>query len=285
MNSLSIKAPAKVNTLLRVLGRRENGYHDLQMVMVPLTMADEIELSSAKSGIELTSDGAKDEGMVNEKNLVWRAAKLFIENAKIDKGIRIHLNKKIPIAAGLGGGSSDAAAVLIGLNRLWDLNWPVSKLAEIGVKLGADVPFFCHSGPAFVEGIGDEVAPYKTFPNLSFLLINPGFAVPTPWVYKEWDLLLTVRPSDAKNRPLFKALGDVVVSLHNDLEKVTIPAYPEIAEIKKFLVNAGAAGALMSGSGPTVFGVFEEPSVRDRAMSFKMPNSWRAFAAEFAGGL
>lgn len=285
MNDILIQAPAKVNTLLRVIGRRENGYHDLQMVMVPLTLADEIELSSAKSGIELTSDGAGDAGMMNEKNLVWRAAKLFIENAKIDKGIRIHLNKKIPIAAGLGGGSSDAAAVLIGLNRLWDLNWPVSKLAEIGVKLGADVPFFCHGGPAFVGGIGDEVTPYKTFPNLSFLLINPGFSVPTPWVYKQWDLLLTVKAADAKNRPLFKALGDVVVSLHNDLEKVTIPAYPEVADIKKFLIGTGAAGALMSGSGPTVFGVFEDSFARDRAMKVEMPNSWRAFAAEFEGKL
>ena len=257
MNEIRITAPAKVNTVLRVIGRRENGYHDLQMVMVPLSLADELAISRAGSGIELTVDGASDAGMNGPKNLAWRAALLMQEAAGRSDGVRIALAKRVPVAAGMGGGSSDAAAVLRGLNLLWGLHWPLERLAALGSRLGADVPFFCQEGPAFVEGIGDRVLPYETFPKLLFLIVNPGFAVPTPWVYQQWDLQLTGQPPDARVRPLFQAVSDVVASLQNDLERVTIPAHPEIAAIKDALMEAGASGSLMSGSGPTVFGIFE----------------------------
>lgn len=280
MDSLIIKAPAKVNTLLRVTGRRENGYHDLQMVMVPLSLSDEITLTKISNGIEFGSDGATDAGMVGEKNLAYRAARILAEAAGVNTGVKIYLQKKIPVAAGLGGGSSDAASVLKGLNYLWNINWPAEKLAELGARLGADVPFFCYGGPAFVEGIGDKVRPYKEFPNLSLLLINPGFAVPTPWVYKQWDLQLTPKAHNVKSPPHFNKLGDVVKSLHNDLEAVTIPAYSEIALIKDKLSELGAVGALMSGSGPTVFGVFENESSRDKALSFEFKKNWRVFLAD-----
>lgn len=280
MNRVLVKAPAKVNIILKVLGRRPNGYHDLQMVMVPLTLADDIELEEMNLGVEFVAVGESDEGMKGEGNLVVKAAKSLAQASGAKKGVKITLKKNIPVAAGLGGGSSDAAAVLRGLNRLWGLNWSNDRLSEVGAKLGADVPFFCHGRPAFVEGIGDKVTPYESFPNLSFLLINPGFAVPTPWVYKEWDFRLTRGPSDARVRPLFAGFSDVAVSLENDLEEVTIPAYPELARIKKMLLDNGAEGALMSGSGPTVFAVFEKVSMRDKVLSLDFDKKWRVFAAE-----
>lgn len=280
MKSITVKAPAKVNTLLRVVGRRPDGFHDLEMVMVPLTLCDEITLTCIKSGIELSIDGSSDLGMQGEKNLAFRAVSAMFENAGRSDGVRIELTKRIPIAAGLGGGSSDAAAVLWGLNKLWGLGLKSSNLAKIGAKLGADVPFFCYGTPAYVEGIGDKVSPYESFPNIAFLLINPCFAVSTPWVYKQWDLQLTVKPSNARVRPLFQAVTDVVSSLQNDLEKVAIPAHPEIGLIKSELMNAGAMGALMSGSGPTVFGVFYDTASRDSACVRLENKNWRIFATE-----
>jgi 4-diphosphocytidyl-2-C-methyl-D-erythritol kinase len=282
MHSITVKAPAKVNTLLRVIGRRENGYHDLEMVMVPLTLCDELTLSAAPSGVALSIDGVTDQGMAGEKNLAVRAARAISSAAGISPGVRIELAKRIPIAAGLGGGSSDAAAVLRGMNDLFDLGFSAERLAEIGTALGADVPFFCHAGAAFVEGIGDRVTPYQIFPNLALLLVNPGFAVSTPWVYRQWDLELTLTPPDARVRPLFQVLRDVVASLHNDLERVTIPAHPEIAAIKDALCDAGAEGALMSGSGPTVFGIFSDAVSRDAAMERLARKPWRLFAADAA---
>lgn len=281
MDSVVISAPAKVNAVLRVVGRRADGFHDLQMVMVPLTLSDSIEISSIPSGIELDIDGQADEGMRAQGNLAWKAAALMRDAAGHSDGVRIRLTKRIPVAAGLGGGSSDAAAVLRGLSRLWNLGWKPQRLAELGKRLGADVPFFCYDGPAFVEGIGDRVMPYEKFPSLLFLLINPGFSVSTPWVYQQWDLQLTPKGADARVRQLFQDFRDVIASLRNDLEAVTVPAYPEIVQIKKFLIDSGAAGALMSGSGPTVFGIFEGRSERDAALErAKACSRWRCFAAD-----
>lgn len=280
MNTLTVKAPAKVNLTLKIVGRRPNGYHDLEMVMVPLSLADEISLTKIPHGIEFSMEGFEDAGMASEKNLVFRAAGLLAEEAHINDGVKILLKKRVPLAAGLGGGSSDAAATLKGLNLLWNLGWSSERLASLGARIGADVPFFCFEGPAFVRGIGDRVLPYKNFPKLSMILVNPSFVVSTPWAYKQWDLQLTKEESNVRVRPIFKGFSDVIESLHNDLEAVTIPAHPEIAKIKTRLVELGASGALMSGSGPTVFGVFKDASVRDRALAGLTKESWRIFAVE-----
>lgn len=286
---------------MRVVGRRDDGYHDLEMVMVPLTLADRIELRSIASGIEIEVGGATDAGMAGERNLAWRAARALADAAGVESGVAIRLDKEIPIAAGLGGGSSDAAAVLRGLNKLWDIGWPVKRLASIGAGLGADVPFFCFEGPAFVEGIGDRVTVYDQFPNISFLLINPGFSVSTPWVYNQWDnqntpsniKWLTVNEASARvppasavarGRPVFHVLSDVIALLHNDLESVTIERYPEIGKIKDILRGAGARGVLMSGSGPTVFGIFEGSCARDKAAAGLNGGDWQVFAAESISG-
>jgi 4-diphosphocytidyl-2-C-methyl-D-erythritol kinase len=215
--------------------------------------------------------------------------------------VRIALTKRVPVAAGLGGGSSDAAAVLVGLNRLWERGLSNMELAGMGVKLGADVPFFCYDSSALVEGIGDRVTQIANLPKLFILLINPGFAVPTPWVYQEWDLRnaeiqhrtverasrgamrdqwLTVEKSGAKPPRLFEAFHDVTAHLANDLEPVTVAAYPQVSAIKKYLLDAGAEGALMSGSGPTVFGLFSSKEVRDRAAAGVTSKDWKVFATE-----
>lgn len=284
MDTVEIKAPAKVNTYLQVVGRRPDGYHDLEMVMVPLTLADHLTLTLLPSGIELEVEGVSDPGMQGKGNLAYRAAKALFQEAGAKGGVRIRLKKNIPVAAGLGGGSSDAAAVLRGLNRLLGLSWPPSRLASIGGRLGADVPFFCYGGPAHVRGTGDRVEPLGGFPDVHFLLVNPGFSVSTPWVYNQWDLQwdlrLTGQNQGATVRPLFRVVSDVVASLHNDLETVTIPAYPEVAKIKNELLDRGAIGALMSGSGPTVFGVFDDRRASDMAQAGLAKGKRRVYAAQ-----
>lgn len=287
MNAITIKAPAKVNTFLKVVGKRPDGYHDLQMVMVPLSLADELHVELKPAGIEFEMDGGGDPGMTGEKNLVFKAAIAFKDNLGVDKGARIILKKRTPIAAGLGGGSSDAAAVLKALNILWKIDLEPKQLAGLGSKIGADVPFFCYGAPAFVEGTGNLVHIYSKFPRLPLLLINPGFAVSTPWIYKKWDLELTMEESDVKRRQpvrqagwLFQAVDEVVAALYNDLESVAIPAFPEIATIKNWLLNMGADGVLMSGSGPTVFGVFKDVIRRGQAFRAQKPGNWRVFEVE-----
>ncbi len=295
MNAITVHAPAKVNLILKVVGRRPNGYHDLVMVMEKLKLHDEIVLEQLDRGIELVVDGQRDEGMVAQKNLAWRAAAVLQEAAGVNSGVRITLRKRTPVAAGLGGGSSDAAATLTGLNQLWDVDWSREGLAQLGSKLGADVPFFCFDGPALVEGIGDRVTPLASFPKLYILLINPGFAVSTPWVYGRWDELngmpqntelnrkikwLTVDRAGVRVPPLFETTHDIVARLENDLEEATVSAHPEVAAIKEFLIDAGARGALMAGSGPTVFGIFEDAAMRDRAAAKVTDEAWRVFATE-----
>lgn len=281
-----INAPAKVNLLLRVIGKRPDGYHDLFMVMEKLSLCDEMALCEIPSGIELVLEGdGVDAGMVAEKNLACRAAALFKEASDEKRGVRIHLKKRIPVAAGLGGGSSDAAAVLKGLNQLWQKNWRPERLAALGAKLGADVPFFCYEGPAVAEGTGERITSLPKLPKLLFLLINPGFAVPTPWVYKEFDktdFKLTAQGKGASNTPPYnyKEFRDVAQILENDLEKVTIASYPEIGEIKSYLVSHGARGSLMSGSGPTVFGIFEDEKTRNQALEKITKKNWKVYTAE-----
>ena len=303
MKKINIFAPAKVNLILRVLGKRDDGYHDLFMVMEKLSLGDDLTLEDIPSGIEFSLEGDSDGGMILDKNLAYRAAKAFREATGEKRGVKIHLTKRIPIAAGLGGGSSDAAAVLRGLDKLWDKNWEPSRLAQLGSKLGGDVPFFCHEGAAIAEGIGDRITPVSKLPNLFILLINPGFSVSTPWVYQEFDLLKTNHESritnhgsleltpphkDVSNRApldvargkLFEEFCDVTSNLENDLEKVTIASYPEIGEIKSYLVRHGAQGSLMSGSGPTVFGIFEDEKTRNDAL-VKIPmKNWKTYAAD-----
>ena len=251
-------APAKINLFLRITGRRADGYHTLVSCMQKLALYDELCLEAAAQGIELhCPDGKSPE---NRNNLVYRAAELFfahldVRGGKPACGVRITLLKHIPVAAGLGGGSSDAAATLHGLNRLTNAHLAEYELAVLGLQLGADVPFFVSRSPAaLAQGIGEELTPAPPLQGYSVLLVNPGFAVSTRWVYQNLDLT-SINLKDNLQSSHGRSNN---VDFVNDLERVTFKRYPVIDALKQELLHRGAAVALMSGSGPTIFGLFAD---------------------------
>jgi 4-diphosphocytidyl-2-C-methyl-D-erythritol kinase len=271
-SSLSLKAPAKINLFLKVLNRRSDGYHEIESVMQKITLFDMLHFSRQGENIDLICPESKlPEG---PENLVYKAAQALFAATGKSAGVRIVLEKNIPVAAGLGGGSSDAAAVLHGLNRLLGLNLALESLLEIGLQLGADVPFFVHDySSAAATGIGECLQKIEPIQDYWVVLVNPGFALSTKWVYENFPLTSCSNPYIlARGR---KRSGDcqvvtrgLVEKLGNDLEAVSISRYPEIGDIKKELKKAGAVSALMSGSGPTVFGLF--PGKEEAQHSFAL---------------
>lgn len=274
MNSRKIQllAPAKVNYRLDVLARRPDGYHDLRMIMQRVDLCDIIEISlSDAPGIRVTCgrEGVPD----GPDNIAWRAADALLKLSAAQCGIDIAITKKIPVAAGLGGGSSDAATVLMGVNELLGLGVNDEKLMEIGVTLGADVPFFIFKKTALAEGIGEKLTAIRSVPQTWLVLVNPNVHVSTAWVYQNLQLT-SVRENN--NIPIFfDTIADICAVLGNDLETVTINRHPLIREIKEQLLVLGASASLMSGSGPTVFGIFEnEPSARQAAETMAAESGW-----------
>ncbi len=254
VNTLTMAAPAKINYLLDVIGKRPDGYHDLRMIMQRVNLCDEITLTLTNTpdiNVTCNSKGAPD----GADNIAWKAARVLIDRAKCSTGVNIEIIKNIPVAAGLGGGSSDAASVLMGMNELLQLGLAEQELMEIGCTLGADVPFFIFKETALAEGIGEKLTPLPNMPKCWILLINPGVHVSTAWVYR--SLQLTSRGELNKLPEFFESIEQVVSILSNDLESVTISAFPVIADIKARLMNMGAVGSMMSGSGPTIFGIFK----------------------------
>jgi len=255
MNRIKLQAPAKINYLLEVLRKRPDNYHDLRMVMQRIALSDEIEISlSDTPGIRVYCDHADVPD--GPANIAWRAADALLAMTSNSAGIDIFIVKKIPMAAGLGGGSSDAATVLMGLNDLLNLKLTDEKLMSVGVKLGADVPFFIFKKTALAEGIGDRLSAVEGLPPVWLVLVNPNIHVSTAWVYK--NLQLTKKVDADKLLKFSDRVEDVCSLLSNDLESVTIGRFPVIREIKDALLANGAQGVLMSGSGPTVFGVFAD---------------------------
>ncbi len=255
IRTLHLKAPAKVNFRLDVLRRRPDGYHDLRMLMQRIDLCDELAISLLDSpGISVTCDGSGLPG--DDGNIVWRAAAAMLSRTPERLGVSIRLTKKIPIAAGLGGGSSDAAATIVGLNGMLGLNLSESELMKIGLQLGADVPFFIFAKPAIATGIGEKLTALDVVTPLWLVLVNPGIHVSTAWVYQ--NLRLTTDKVADKIPFLYKSADDVCAILANDLEEVTLKKFPVIREIKERLMAAGARGTLMSGSGPTVFALFDD---------------------------
>ncbi|MDR3578518.1 MAG: 4-(cytidine 5'-diphospho)-2-C-methyl-D-erythritol kinase [Oryzomonas sp.] len=262
MKSLTLQAPAKVNYLLEVIRRRPDGYHDLRMVMQRVNLCDTITITLTETpdiSVTCGKKGVPD----GPGNIAWKAARAMLDLADHGPGAIIDIIKNIPVAAGLGGGSSDAATVLMGMNTLLALGLSEQRLMEIGVTLGADVPFFIFQKTALAEGIGEELTPMPAMPAAWVLLVNPGVHVSTAWVYR--SLQLTNRTGLDKIRELFRSIEDICSIFSNDLEAVTIPAFPVIAEIKETMLREGAAGAMMSGSGPTVFGLFRDRESAERA--------------------
>jgi len=249
-------APAKINIFLHVLRKCPDGYHDLASVMQQISIYDELEFTLRPEGISLHCPGT--DLPTDEKNLIYRAAQAIFYYTGYKGGVEIILNKQIPAAAGLGGGSSDAATTLMALNDQCSLGLKKNELMQLGSKLGADVPFFIFGSCAFATGIGDRLQILSDLPKINMVLINPAFPLSTKTVYENLNLTLT-------KIPRFYALGDVVRELHNDLEAVSLRMYPELNDFKQMLVNEGALGALMSGSGPTLFGIFTDEEAAKEA--------------------
>ena len=275
MDTLILSAPAKINYLLDVIRKRPDGYHDLRMIMQRVSLCDEITISltdTSDISVSCNSKGAPD----GPANIAWKAARALLDFTESRKGVDINIVKNIPVAAGLGGGSSDAASVLMGMNELLQLGLSEKLLMETGSKLGADIPFFIFKKTARAEGIGDKITPINNMPKCFILLVNPGVRVSTAWVYR--SLQLTSDKELNKLPEFFESIEHIVSILSNDLESVTIPAYPIIAAIKSRMMSLGAVGSLMSGSGPTVFGIFK--SFEDaEAARWEIVNDTHWFAA------
>lgn len=268
-NILIKKTPAKINLTLDVTGKLENGYHTLSMIMQSIDVCDELSFEkTADETILFSMNKDLPDKIPAEKNLVYKAAKLMKNTFKIDGGFKIHLTKNIPAAAGLAGGSSDCAATLIGINELCGLGLDIEKLCEIGVKLGADVPFCIRKGTMLAEGIGEILTPLTPLTGIPVLLIKPNISISTPYVYKHLKLnKLDYHPD---NKAVISYIKDnnikkIAASLSNVLETVTIPENPIIAELKRYLTESGAIGSLMSGSGPTTFGIFKNMETAKKA--------------------
>lgn len=276
MNSIRLKAYAKINLGLDVLGKRPNGYHDVRMIMQSIGLHDKLTISLQKKD-EINVSTNLHYLPTNENNLVYKAAELIKNEFGINSGVFIELEKRIPVAAGLAGGSSDAAATLYGLNKLFRLNIPMNQLMEYGLQLGADVPFCLLRGTAISEGIGEVLTPLPSIPSCYILLVKPDISVSTKFVYENLDLAEHITHPDideiidAINK---KNLNHLIKNLGNVLETVTTKEYPIIKEIKEKMLELGALGSMMSGSGPTVFGIFTEKKIAQKALYYFKVNNY-----------
>ncbi len=284
---LEKKSPCKVNLLLNILGRRADGFHELETVLQPVNVCDRLTFTRGGAGVELSCSDANLP--VDAQNLVHRAAAVFLQTTKIQEGVKIHLEKKIPLAAGLGGGSGNAAITLLALNELFEQPLASEKLTELAASLGSDVPFFLQNQPALASGRGEQIQPLSPFPALrdkALLLIHPGFGVSTAWAYQElarFPVALNGRPGRA---------GELISNLqtdnwpagadrfYNSLEAPVLGKYPLLALFQEFLLAHGALVALMSGSGSTTFAIFNNvPAAEALTEKFKAKfgqNCWMA---------
>lgn len=284
--TLEKPSPCKVNLLLNILGRRPDGFHELETVMYPVRLCDLLRIERAAAGIQLT---CSDPGLpADATNLVHRAASAFLGRAGLREGVRLHLEKRIPMAAGLGGGSGNAAVTLVGLNELFGSPLTADELRALAAGLGSDVPFFLQSGPALARGRGEHVEPlepFDCFRGLFFLLIHPGFGIATAWAYQQlarFPEALNGRPGRAEClvRSLRSGTARAAsAEFYNSLEAPALEKYPVLALYQDFLRQHGAVAALMSGSGSTTFALFEgEAAARctEEAMRARFGRVWTA---------
>ena len=267
-NDISLKALAKINLGLDVVRRREDGYHEVRMIMQTIQLYDRLDIKRTQEpGIQIQTNLSFLP--VNENNLIYKAAKLLMDEFSITDGVSVKLDKRIPVAAGMAGGSTDAAAMLIGVNRLFSLGLTKRQLMERGVQIGADVPYCIMRGTALAEGIGEALSPLPPMVKCPVLIAKPSISVSTKFVYQNLKLDdTTIHPDiDLLIEDDIKAknLHDIAAHMGNVLETVTIPNYPVIDEIKKHMLSNGALGAMMSGSGPTVFGLFDNEDTAKKA--------------------
>ncbi|UZJ78956.1 4-(cytidine 5'-diphospho)-2-C-methyl-D-erythritol kinase [Fictibacillus sp. KU28468] len=275
-NKISIKAPAKINLSLDVLGKREDGYHEVKMIMTTVDLSDRVELTLLEEN-RITIESTGGFVPLDQRNLAYQAALLLKKTFGIKKGVGIHIAKNIPVAAGLAGGSSDAAAALKGLNEIWKLGLSLDELAVLGAKIGSDVSFCVYGGTAIASGRGEHIQHIKAPPPCWVLLAKPPIGVSTAEVYRRLDTK-TIDHPDIEAMVHAIETNDyegVCGQLGNVLETVTLPIYPEVKQIKDQMHRLGADGVLMSGSGPTVFGLFQHESRVNRVY-----NGLRGFCHE-----
>ena len=286
---MKVLSPAKVNLFLQVAGRRADGYHDLVTLMCCISLYDVILMDFSAANISVQCGHPQVPN--GETNLAYKAAALFFEmmkrnsdgkeTAAAPEGVSILIEKNIPVAAGLGGGSSNAAAVLAGMNQHYGHPFTSKQLSAMGLRLGADVPYLLYHKPAIARGIGEKLTPYNGLESMPVLLVCPDFHVSTAAVYKNLNLRLTKCEKKIKNCCFEMSAFKARQHLCNDLETVTIPDHPEIQEIKEALIDLGAEGALMSGSGPAVFGLFaDHKKMRFACDQFGQKSGLRLYAAE-----
>lgn len=264
---MKYRALAKINLGLDVVRKREDGYHEVRMIMQNIGICDELDMKITDApGIVLETN--REDLPTDEGNLIYRAAKLLMDEFRVEKGVHIFLKKQIPVAAGMAGGSSDAAAAMIGINELFELGLTQQELMERAVRIGADVPYCIMGGTALAEGIGEVLSKLPPMPDCMILIAKPPIDVPTKFVYGN------LKANELESHPDIdtmiqdlqkKDLEHMCQIMGNVLETVTIPAYPVIDEIKKLMTASGAVGAMMSGSGPTVFGIFTDQESAKRA--------------------
>ena len=278
---IKFKTPAKINLGLHIHGKREDGFHELETIFQMVSLYDDVELELLSSGIKLECDTP---GVpTDDTNLVCKAALLLRQSYQVEgKGVSIRLKKKIPFGAGLGGGSGNAAGVLMGLNRLWDLNIEREKLLALAAELGSDVPFFLTSPCALGMGRGEQLKVLKPCAKFQVLLVFPGFPVATSWVYQNLKLKLTKRENNISIPRKNLSLSDITSlgsRLYNDLEPVVIQRFPEVQVVKDELGAWGALGVLLSGSGSTVFGIFDDPE-KARVACAGLNGTWERVIVE-----
>jgi 4-diphosphocytidyl-2-C-methyl-D-erythritol kinase len=270
MRTITLKAKAKINITLDVVGKRANGYHDLRMIMQTINLHDTVYLKKTKSkGVRLGCSLSwlpKD-----DKNIAYKVAAMFLDKIQADEGVFIYIEKRIPIAAGLAGGSTDAAAVLVGLNKLFNAGYTKKQLMEMSVPFGADIPFCIARGTMLAEGIGEVLTPLRPFPSMYVLLAKPNLSVSTAAVYGALRVDEITRHPQTEEMIAAIAKKDVPFiceHLRNVLEDVTIPMHPQISRIKKDMLDLGAMASMMSGSGPTVFGFFRSKDEAIKAATY-----------------
>jgi len=276
---MQILSPAKINLFLQIVGKRQDGYHDLFSLMCCISLYDTVSLSFQvdKTSVSCNNTLVPED----ETNLTVKAANLFFRTLNKAEHVHIDIDKRIPVGAGLGGGSSNAAAVLSGLNRYYNSPFFMDQLISMGIAIGSDVPFFLFRKPAIVTGMGEKLESFNGLKQFHLLLIYPGFSVSTADIYGKLNLGLTKYKNINKNYKFKNQKYDVVADLCNDLETVTASIYPDITIARKALLTHGAIGVLMSGSGPTVFGLFSDFDKAHEAYNALLDsNRWELFQAE-----
>lgn len=280
MESMWINAPAKINIGLDVVGKREDGYHEVKMIMQSIRLFDRLTLTRKKDpGVRLTTN--LKFLPTDDNNLIVKSAKMLMKEFNLEGGLTINLEKRIPVAAGMAGGSTDAASTMIAINQMYELGLSNSQLMKRAVKIGADIPYCIMKGTALAEGIGEKLSTIPKLPNCTILIVKPKIHVSTREVYAGLTLdENTVHPDidmmveDMKKKDIISLCSHI----GNILESVTIPMYPEIAEIKDFMMKNGAKGSLMSGSGPTVFGIYTDKDAAVKAKEAALKQFEKSFA-------